>query len=189
MSEPNSTSDNLPIPTTSIPLFIVLGANGVGKSSIVHELARLLGREWHVFDIDLMADGYNHEVNWLQFKNNWIRLAAYLAQSGRATVLCGTMTPENVAECEARDRFQHIHYFSLHCTPETLAARLQARGGFFATDEFISLHQGVNQWAAEAFETANTTDATPNAVARQVQDWAIRLLDASETETPGFASQ
>ena len=137
-----NSSYNSPQALSPLPLFIVTGANGVGKSSIVADLAQQMGREWHVFDLDLLADGYNYQVDWAQFKNNWLRLSAYLAQSGRPTILCGTITPENVAECEAHTLFSEIHYLALWCEPDVLRERLQARGDFFASEEFIALHQG-----------------------------------------------
>lgn len=133
-----------------------------------------MGREWHVFDLDLLAEGYNYEVNWDQFKNNWVRLAAYLARSGRPTILCGTMMPESVEVADQRECFSAVHYAALTCD-DVLEARLRARGGFSATEAYLSQHLGWASWLRGlGFECFDTTRTPPSLVARQVHDWVLR---------------
>src|SRR6476660_7453266 len=84
-------------PMRIVPLFIVTGASGVGKTAVVGELRRLMP-EWEVFETDLIWG-----ADWQQVRNNWLRIAHSIAQSGRGTILCGTMLPEDIDRCDHRD--------------------------------------------------------------------------------------
>jgi hypothetical protein len=83
-------------PVRILPLFIVTGASGVGKTAVVGELRRLLPA-WDIFETDVI-----HGADWQQVKCNWLRIAYAIAQSGRYTLLCGTMLPEEVDRCDHR---------------------------------------------------------------------------------------
>ena len=163
-------------PMRIVPLFIVTGASGVGKTAVVGELRRLMP-EWEVFETDLIWG-----ADWQQVRNNWLRIAHSIAQSGRGTILCGTMLPEDVDRCDHRDRFSHVHYLNLHCADATRDARLRARPGWRGcTEEFIDQQRTFAQWlldnAAAAFDppmiTVDSTHATVAAVACQIRDWAL----------------
>jgi hypothetical protein len=67
-----------------LPLFVVTGASGAGKSTIAPALRSRL-RECVVFDKDLIWG-----ASWDQVYNNWLRIAYSIAQGGRHTVICGT---------------------------------------------------------------------------------------------------
>jgi hypothetical protein len=163
-------------PMRIVPLFIVTGASGVGKTAVVGELRRLMP-EWEVFETDLIWG-----ADWQQVRNNWLRIAHSIAQSGRGTILCGTMLPEDVNRCDHRDRFSQVHYLNLHCDDATRDARLRARPGWRGcTEEFIAEHREFARWlldnAATAFDppliVVDTTHATVSAVACQIRDWAL----------------
>jgi hypothetical protein len=114
-------------------------------------------------------------------RNNWLRIVHSIAQSGRGTILCGTMLPEDIDRCDHRDRFSQVHYLNLHCEDATRDARLRARPGWRGcTEEFIDQQRTFARWlldsAAAAFDppmiTVDTTHATVAAVACQIRDWA-----------------
>jgi hypothetical protein len=162
-------------PMRIVPLFIVTGASGAGKTVVVAELRRLMP-DWDVFETDIMWG-----ADWQQVKNNWLRIAHSIAQSGRGTLLCGTMLPEDVDRCDHRDRFSQVYYLNLHCNDAARDARLRARPGWRGcTEEFIAEHRRFAQWlldnAATAFDppmiTVDTTNAPVSAVAGQIRDWA-----------------
>jgi hypothetical protein len=162
-------------PMRIVPLFIVTGASGAGKTAVVAELRRLMP-DWDVFETDIMWGD-----DWQQVKNNWLRIAHSIAQSGRGTLLCGTMLPEEIDRCDHRDRFSQVYYLNLHCDDAARDARLRARPGWRrCTEEFIAEHRKFARWlldnAATAFDppmiTVDTTNASVSAVAGQIRDWA-----------------
>jgi len=161
-----------------LPLFIVTGASGVGKSSIVDELQRRMP-DWHVFETDILWDSGG---DWHFVRQNWLRIAHRIAQTGRGAILCGTHLPENIDPCDHRELFSEVHYLILHCADETLARRLESRPAWHnKTAELIAEHRRFNRWllenAAVAFDPpaamVDTTAAPVTVVAEQIRDWAL----------------
>jgi len=161
-----------------LPLFIVTGPSGVGKTTIVPELQCLLP-DWLVFETDILWDSHG---DWNTIKCNWLHIANFLAQSGRLTILCGTMQPMELESCPSRIFFSTIYWLALHCDPQLLADRLRARPVWRGCDEdFIARHQQYLQWfvdnATTAFEPPLTLLDTTNTpvvqTAQQIRDWAV----------------
>ena len=78
-------------PARRLPLFVVTGASGSGKSAVFPFLAAEL-QEYAVFDADLLIDPFGlacapDPINWTAFRDAWLAVAHSVAQSGRATVL------------------------------------------------------------------------------------------------------
>ena len=167
-----------------LPLFIVTGPSGAGKTAVVPELQRLLP-EWEVFETDILWDSGG---NWTTVKCNWLRIADSLAQRphGRPTILCGTILPEHIAECDSRPLFSEVHWLALTCEPDVLAARLRARPAWRGCDEkFIVAQLEYLHWLTVDTATAiqpplqivDTTDAPISETARRVRDWAVTLRE------------
>jgi hypothetical protein len=163
-------------PMRILPLFIVTGASGVGKTVVVSELRRLLP-DWDIFETDVM-----HAADWQQQRNNWLRVAHSIAQGGRHTILCGTMLPADMDRCDHRPFFSKVCYLNLHCDDETRAARLRARPTWRGCDEaFIEKHRKFAQWLLEhattdfdpPMPTVDTTHASTREVAEQIRDWSL----------------
>jgi hypothetical protein len=172
-------------PMRLLPLFIVTGASGVGKTSVVEELQRLMP-DWHVFETDILWDSGG---DWHFVRQNWLRIAHRLAQTGWPTILCGTHVPEHIDRCDHRDLFREVHYLVLHCADETLAGRLESRPAWYRqTPEFIADQRRFNRWlvenAASVFDPpaalVDTTHASVTAVAWQIQDWAVATWRGEE---------
>ena len=163
-----------------LPLFVVTGASGVGKTTIAAHLRRCLP-QWAIFETDII-----HGADWQQVKCNWLRIAHALAQSGQPTLLCGTLLPDEVNACDHRPMFSQIYFLNLHCSDAVRQARLQARPAWRGCDAaFIARHRHFAQWllehAATAFDppmpTVDTTDADPSAIAAQISAWALGHRD------------
>lgn len=114
--------DTRPLP--SLPLFVVTGASGTGKSAIVDGLRRHLPH-CEVFETDLILQVA--ELGWDQWRDTWLLLAHGIALNGRATVLCGSLQPEQVEPLPARPLVGEIHLCNLDCPDDVLAERLRAR--------------------------------------------------------------
>ncbi|MDR6723630.1 broad-specificity NMP kinase [Paenibacillus amylolyticus] len=157
---------------SKLPLFVVTGASGTGKTTIC-ALVRESLPEFDVFDMDIIDN-----VDWQIAKANWLRIAYSISLSGRGTVLCGTMVPENIESADHKDKFETIHYINLHCDDETRAARLLARGwGNEAVQEHKNFANWLVQNASVAFTppmpTINTSELAPEEVAKEIKDWVL----------------
>lgn len=156
-----------------LPLFIVTGASGTGKTTICSLIRNLLP-SFDVFDMDII-----NNVDWQIAKANWLRIAYSISLSGRGTVLCGTMVPENIESADHKDKFDKIFYINLHCDDLTRETRLKARGW---EESAIEDHRKFAEWliqnADQAFNpsmpTIDTTSLPPEEVAKQIQNWVIK---------------
>jgi len=170
-------------PGRLLPLFIVTGASGAGKTAVVTPLRGLLP-DWDVFETDILWDS-GHDADpdraWHFARSNWLRIAHSIAQSGRHTILCGTQVPEHIDRCDHRAFFPRVHYLNLHCDDAMRAARLRARPAWRGCDEaFVAEQRNFARWlmgnAETAFDpplvTIDTTEASVEDVAAQVATWA-----------------
>jgi adenylylsulfate kinase-like enzyme len=128
-------------PANIYPLFIVTGASGSGKSTVVAELRCQLP-ECVVFDSDLLWSRTN------EYHNTWLRIAYSVAQGGRYTVICGTLMPWDLYACEERSLVGTIHFLNLHCSNEVREKRLRSRPAWrqSSNDAYIEEHRRFAQW-------------------------------------------
>ncbi|WP_299088724.1 AAA family ATPase [uncultured Metabacillus sp.] len=161
-----------------LPLFIVTGASGTGKSTVVPYIRELL-EDLDVFDIDVIQ----HDVeDWQKLKNIWVKVASHIAKSQRMTVLCGTMLPWEVEKCDDFQEFSKIYYVNLHCDDQTREKRLRDRGW---STELIQEHKDFAKWlienADEAFDpimpTIETTYTPINEVALKIKEWVTKYAE------------
>lgn len=157
-----------------LPLFIVTGASGAGKSTIIEPLQHLLP-EYGVFDKDSIW-----ATNWDMVANNFFRIASALAQGNKKTVIVGTIVPHHLEGLSDRDLVGDIFYINLHTDDETRRIRLTTRRKWGLPDEeFIQNHaRFAAQLLVDAgtqfghpMPTIDTTFTPPDAVAEQVADW------------------
>lgn len=95
-----------------LPLLIVSGASGAGKSTVCHHL---LGRVTQavLLDSDILwrAEFNKPEANYRDFFETWLRVCRNISQSGRPVVLfgAGVGVPENIEDCVERRYFSKVH--------------------------------------------------------------------------------
>lgn len=161
-------------PRKVLPLFIVTGASGVGKSAIIEPLQHQL-KEYGVFDKDQIWAN-----NWDMVANNFFRIASALAQGDKKTVVVGTIIPEHLEGLSDRDLVGEIYYINLHTDDRTRRHRLTTRRKWgLPGEEFIQAHA---RFAAQLLmdaetkfghpmPTIDTTFKSPEEVAEQVAGW------------------
>jgi hypothetical protein len=156
-----------------LPLFVVTGPSGTGKTEVLTHLRPLLPN-FDIFETDLLWDS---QSDWHFVRSNWLRIAFSIAQSGRATILCGTHLPEHLDLGDYRPFFPTIHYLALLCDEDTLTARLRARPAWRNCDEaFITRQQEFSRWLRDNAETAFSPPLTlVDATAITVQETAERI--------------
>jgi hypothetical protein len=171
-----------------LPLLIVSGASGTGKSTVCHAL---LGRIPSVVLLDadiLWRPEFNNPANDYQdFFETWLRMCKNISQSGRPVVLfgAGMGEPNNLEPRIERRYFSTIEYLALVCDDEALADRLKQRPAWRGTHtaDYIEGHQKYNQWfkthraGNPPIQLVDTTEAGVESSAQQVTAWITERLE------------
>jgi predicted kinase len=161
--------DSRPLP--QLPLFVVTGASGTGKSAIVGGLRRRLPH-CEVFETDLILQVA--ELGW----DTWLLLARGIALNGRTTVLCGSLQPEQLEYLPARPLVSEIHFCNLDCPDEVLAERLRARPAWRGwNQQRIAEHRRfAASLRSQIDPTFDTSACSVEEVADQVARWITGYL-------------
>lgn len=132
-----------------LPLFIVTGASGTGKTSLCLELAASDRMCVHL-DTDILWGQIQADPqdDYRTYREAWLRLAKNISQGGRPVVLYGSTIPSQLEVCSERLYFEQIYYLALVCQPDVLAERLKNRPGWRGTSDEGFIHSMVdfNQW-------------------------------------------
>lgn len=132
-----------------LPLFIITGASGTGKSTLCYELMKrqtdTIALEKDIFWRDEFA---TPDDDYYQFRNLCLRVANNIQQGGKPVILCGTASPGSYEKVTHARYFQAIHYLALVCDDKELEKRLKARPDWrnSGTSEFIKNMLAYNQW-------------------------------------------
>lgn len=136
-------------PFVQLPLFVVTGASGVGKSTVALALPDALP-ECVCLDSDILwgVVPATPDDDYRGYADVWLRLAKNIGQGGRPVVLLGSAVPARFELAPERRYFTTIHYLALVCDDATLVARLEARPGWrqSGTPEFIESMLRFNRW-------------------------------------------
>lgn len=170
-------------PFRQLPLLVVSGASGAGKSAVLQRLAgRVDGAV--LLDADILwrsefngpAEGYRG------FFETWLRLCKNISQSGRPVVLfgAGVGVPANLEACVERRYLADVHILALVCDDEVLAERLLSRPEWRRSGDagFVAEQIRFNQWFRDrgsgtepAIEVLDTTGTATEETAGRVAAW------------------
>ena len=158
-------------PLKRMPLFIITGASGVGKSTISIELYKK-ETDYIVMESDILwFDFFNtFEDNYRTYRETWLRVCKNISKAGKPVVLCGCSVPEQFENCVERRYFSEIHYLACVCDSDSLKKRLrQGRG---VNDEnWMEGSISFNQWLKD-----NADKTEPNIT---LLDTSIRSIEES----------
>jgi shikimate kinase len=170
-------------PFRQLPLFLVGGASGAGKSAVCQRLLGSLS-EVVLLDADILwrSEFNQPEKKYRDFFETWLRMCKNFGQAGRPVVLFGggAGVPENIETCVERRYFSSIHYLALVCDDEILIERLKQRPAWRQANlpEFVSVHVKFNQWfktqaahTSPAVELLDTTSVPVSDTVDQVSAW------------------
>ncbi len=178
-------------PFLQLPLFVISGASGAGKSTV---LQQLMGRvnEFVLLDADILwRPEFNQTENqYGGFIGTWLRVCKNIAQSGRPVMLfgAGTGVPEYIEPSLERRYFSKVHYLALVCEDEVLHKRLLNRPAWrnCHTTEFIEAQQEFNRWFKETGEKHepriklfDTSYSTVDKIAEEIIAWSQAELNSS----------
>lgn len=165
-----------------IPLFIVTGASGVGKTTVMHKLRETMP-EFVVFSTD--ADNFGSTAAKLEYQDRYnllFQFASAIANSGRGTIICGTVMPWDAKKCDTYQEFSEVCFINLHCDDITRNHRLRNREDkAMWTDEMLKQHEQFAQWLLDNAETAyqppmptiDTTSQSPDEVAAHIKNYVM----------------
>jgi 2-phosphoglycerate kinase len=171
-----------------LPLLIVSGASGAGKSTVCH---RLLGKVSIAVLLDadiLWRPEFNRPDQRRDYFETWLRLCKNISQSGRPVVLfgAGAGVPDNIESCVERRYFSVVHYLALVCSDEALAERLKQRPEWRGSGEtvYIDEHVRFNRWfraydRQPPIQLIDTTDASLEETVSPVTAWMEECLRLS----------
>lgn len=173
-----------------LPLFILTGASGVGKSTLCLELAAGM-KDVVVMESDILwrAEFDEPETNYREYRETWLRVCKNISQSGKPVVLCGTGEPTQFEQCTERRYFSMLHYLALICDDHILASRMRKRPmrGTPLHDEFIKEQVAFNRWLQN--NAGNTeppmtlldiSKMTVDETAEKVARWIRSLMNGSD---------
>lgn len=176
-------------PFQRLPLLIVSGASGTGKTTICQ---RLLGQVTKAVLLDsdiLWRPEFNTpDTNYRDYFELWLRVCKNIAQSGRPVVLfgAGVGVPENLENRIERRYFSTIEYLALVCADDVLAERLGQRPVWRGTREptYIQEHIRFNRWFKEydrqpVINLIDTTSAPLAETTLRVESWIDDRLRSS----------
>jgi hypothetical protein len=169
-------------PASVLPLFVVTGASGTGKTTVAEPLRRLLP-DCEIFETDaiLQVAALGQDA----FRSTWLRLAHAIALNGRATVLCGSLLPSQLDALPARKLIGPIRFCTLDCPDAVIAERLRSRPSWRGASEesVIAEHQRFAAWLRVHIQPCyDTSLLAPAAVARHIANWISQNLAAADTE-------
>ncbi len=176
-------------PTKKLPLFIITGTSGVGKSTICAELFKK-EQVYIVMEGDLLwHQVYNTpEDDFREYRELWLNVCKHISQIGLPVVLCGCAVPEQFENCFERRGFTNLYYLAVVCDEDVLESRM--RTGRKINDEgWIKSSVHFNGWLkANADKTSptirllDTTGMSVVEAAEDVHEWIMECL-AGEIES------
>jgi predicted kinase len=172
-----------------LPLFVVTGASGTGKTAAALRLSsEMRDHVWLESDILWRPEFDTPEDGYRTFRNLWLRIAKNISQAGRPVVLIGAGIPEQFEACVERRYFTELHYLALVCDDAVITERLAARPAWrkSASLEFLEQMRSFNGWlrqnaarTAPAMTVLDTSEISESQTAERIAAWVTSAGRAS----------
>ena len=175
-----------------LPLLMISGASGVGKSTVCRALA---GRMSQIvpMDSDMLwrREFDTPENKYREYFEIWLRVCKNIAQSGRPVALfgAGMGVPENIEPCLERRYFSDVCYLALTCDPRVQTERLLRRPAWrkSADPDYLETHIRFNRWFRDnadkvtpRIDLLDTTETSLEETCQRVADWIRGRLGQPE---------
>jgi len=168
-----------------LPLFVITGSSGSGKSRMAIELASIM-KDVVVIECDIFwrEEFHKHLGDFREFREFCLRAAKNISQGGRPVVLCGAASPPQYESCDEFRYFSGIHYLVLSCDREELKRRLKLRPEYRRcnSDDFIRKQQKYNEFLSQLplqhdnIQVLDTSNLSCKKMAIKAKKWVHSLL-------------
>lgn len=171
-----------------LPLLMICGASGTGKSTICQQLQGKLPQVI-LLDADILwrPEFNTPDDNYKGFFETWLRLSKNISQSEQIVALfCAGGIPDNIEDCIERRYFTNAHYLALTCDENVLTERLKSRPAWRNSSdmEFIRQQIEFNRWFTEkgqysepSIDMINTTDIPVDETRAFVSQWIVTKIE------------
>jgi adenylate kinase len=140
-------------PFLRLPLFVITGASGTGKTTMGLALVPQLRGEVVVMESDILwrPEFATSEDDYRSYRDLWLRVAKNIGQSGLPVVLVGTSIPQQFESLSERRYFSSNYYLGLIADEEDLVRRLRDRPEWrnSTSDQFVAQMLHFNRWLQE----------------------------------------
>lgn len=167
-------------PTKKLPLFIISGSSGIGKSTTC-EILFQNESEYIVMESDLLwNDIYNTpEDNYRKYRELWLQVCANISQIVKPVVLCGCATPDQFNVCSEKDLFTEIHYLAIVCDNDILENRMREERKI-SNENWIKSSADYNSWIKNNGREQNiylldNIQLSPEKAAKEVDTWIRKI--------------
>lgn len=181
-------SCNSEIDANLLPLFVITGASGTGKSTLVCHLRPLIP-ECFVVGGDLLVDVTNRDRR--AFLGRWLRVAYASAQCGRPLVLACVIEKGEIEMHVDRSLVGPLYMIVLAVDEQERVARLEARPRWATHSEEkragrIAEHADLTgRLVQDADLVVNSAGKSANDVAKEAATWIQqRLVASSPSKAP-----
>ena len=170
----------------SVPLFVITGGSGCGKTAVTQGLLRKRN-PYFVVDSDYLCHDRDSFGSWDNFYNFATIVSLTLARNLRPIVLVGGVTPSQIEKARTAAYFSAVHFLVISCNPTTQTERLKGRylHGVMKPPTPESISSALNQArfiTEEAHSRPNatvlyTTNLTRDQTISKVDRWILDRLD------------
>lgn len=169
-----------------LPLFILTGASGAGKTAVCMELAYTLKEAVMIENDIFWCHAFNTpETDYREYREHCLRVCKNIGQSGKPVVLCGSAVPSQFEACVERRYFSTIYYMALACEDAVLENRLKKRPAWrqAGSEEFLRKQLEFNRYFYDRFlqekypvRLFDTTHTTSRQAAENIAGWVREIL-------------
>ena len=169
-----------------LPLLLILGASGTGKTTIYTKLIRTIANCIIVDADQFWRDEFNKpETNFIEFKNYCLKIANSISQNGYPVVYFLQGVPKDFEQCSERSSFSQIHYLFLICDSEELKGRLLSRPKGWGLlnknpnyiNDLLKYNAQLKQIAQNStIPVFNTSNLTIEEISAQIYNWITSIL-------------
>jgi hypothetical protein len=174
-----------------LPLFIVCGASGTGKTTLLQQLSTEV-TEYIPLEGDILwCPAFDNPDNhYRDFNDIWLRMAKNIGQSGHPVVVfsAGMGVPENLRNCVESRYFSNIYVLALVCNETILVERLRNRPTWRnCSEDFIQQQVSFNRWYIDVGPTLDdpltildTSDISIQNTLATFKSWILPILPQEE---------
>jgi broad-specificity NMP kinase len=131
-----------------LPLFIITGTSGVGKSATSQGLYKTKSNVIVMESDILWNNAFNDPENdYRKYRELWLRMCKNISQGGKPVVLCGCSLPAQFESCTERRYFSNLYYLAIVCDDNILKKRLEKRN--LRDNDYINNSISFNKWLKE----------------------------------------